>query len=249
MPREAFLYLLRQEFKWNHDRKKWKWWTLLYILIGVALGLTSFTLSIRNGHFRLEYMWYFSFAFPFVLLGMSYSSISKEWKNRMYGWWLSLPYSRSWLILTKFLAAWLQTFMVFLVAFVLLVVFCVYAVFISDSFTFEMMLKNLGNGLPWLLAVLAYYPIVAALSFLTFISGNTKYRLLTPLLWMILIVSLNAVYWVLRLAIDNDSPASFSPMFTVKSSNLVLAAFIISWLLAWGLLKLSARWLEREMIL
>lgn len=249
MSREAFLFLIKQEFKWIRDRKRRNWWSLLYVLLGIACGLTFFTFSIRKGSFQFQYMWLFTYAFPFVMLGLSFGSISKEWKNRMYGWWLSLPYSREKLVQTKFIAAWLQTATVFLFSFGVMVIFSVYAVMISDTFTFELMLEHLGKGLPWLLTLFVFYPVVAGLSFLTFISGQTKYRPISPLLWLILIVSINGFFWTVRPFDVSNSEGVISSMFTVEFTSVTWFALIASWVLAWGLLRLAARWLERELII
>lgn len=246
MSNEAFMYLIKHEFKWwGHQRKKMNWWALLYSILGIAVGLIFFTFGIRSGHLQFRYLWFFTFAFPFIMMGMTYASIAKEWKNRMYGWWLSLPYSRERLIMSKFIAAWLQTLIVFLCSYGFMALSSLYAVLISDHFTLQQMVEHLVNGLPWMLSLLAFYPIVAAFSFLTFIGSHTKYSPITPLLWIILIISINGLYWLIQpfnLGESNEAEV----LFSIKFSSATLIAIVATWLMAWGLLKLVARWLERD---
>lgn len=247
MKHHAFVYLLKQELKWHRDRRKRNWWSLLYILLGVAIGLTFFTYAIHSGQFQLQYMWFFTFGFPFIMMGVAYSTIAKEWKNRMYSWWLSLPYSKETLMASKLFATWIQVLVLFVLAFGLLVIFSVYVVVLRSDISLSLLLEHLLGGLSWLLVLLAFYPFVASFSYLTFTSVHTKYRTVTPLLWIVLIVAINGLFWVIK---PNGFAAGeqVTQLFRIDFTYVTAVAIVLSWVLAWGLFKIVARLLDKQLI-
>lgn len=248
MSSEAFTYLLKQEIKWNRDRSKKSWWPMLYALVGLIAGLILFTFAIRSGNFKLQYMWFFTYAFPFVTMGTAYGMIAKEWKNRMYSWWLSLPYSRERLVMTKFLAAWIQTIMILAGSFAFIVLFSLYAVLVGETYTMDLIIEQLLSGLPWLFAFITFYPLIGAFSFMTFISSHTKFSAITPLLWVILIVSINGFFWLVN-PLNNVDVLTGDGMFRVDFSFYTWLAMLLSWVLAGGILKIVVRWLKKELII
>lgn len=246
MPREAFTYLIKHDTKWNLQGKKMKWWALLYILAGVSIGLAFFTIAIRSDAFQLQYMWFFTFAVPFVMMGTAYGMIAKEWKDRMHGWWLSLPYSRAHLVMAKFIAALLQSLQAFVLMLALIALFSIYAVLMGDNITFEQFVEQMKHGVFWLLVLLAFYPFVATFSFLTFVIMHTKYKPITPLLWVVMILGLNAINWMVQR--QNVGDLNDSGLFIMELTSYAWIAIVVSWIVAWGIFRLVVRCLEKEVI-
>ncbi len=244
MTREALMYLIKHDTKLNISGKKMKWWALLYFLAVISIGLVFFTFAIRSDGFQLQYMWFFTFALPYAMMGTAYAVIAKEWKDRMYGWWLSLPYSRTHLVIAKFVATLLQSIIGFIVTLVLIMVFSLYAVIMGDTITFQQVAEQMKHGVLWLLVLLAFFPIVATLSFLTFLSMHTKYKPATPLLWVVIIFGINAINWIVQGS--NFYDLNESGVFTVQFSTYAWIWVIVSWLIAWGMFRLVVRWLEKE---
>lgn len=240
MPRSAFLYLLKQELKWNHNPAKKNRWSFVYILLGIIVGLIFYTIALKNNDFDPQYLWYFTYAYPFVIFGISFAAIAKEWKNRMYGWWLSLPYSREKLLQTKLLANWLQVLQIFLFTIATLFLTTLYGSIVSDTINQKMVFQYTLNGFLWFGIMTLLYPIVATLSYLTFLSSYTRFKIFTPYLWILLILTVNSCFWIM---------VDIGEQWLIRVSFSTIVYIFGSWIIAWGIYKICVRWLEKEMVL
>lgn len=240
MPRSAFMYLLKQETKWNRNATKKNRWSMIYVLLGVMIGVISYSIALKKNYFDPQYLWYFTFAYPFIIFGTSFAVIAKEWKNRMYGWWLSLPYSRDKLLLAKFIANWLQVLQILLFTLVTLFLTTIYGSFISDTINLNMVFQYSLDGILWFCILILFYPMIATLSYLTFLSSHTRFKVITPLLWVTLILIVNSCFWI---ALDKDEE------WSIHFSNTIVVYIFVSWFIAWGIFKLCTRWLEKELVL
>ncbi|MCY9515800.1 ABC transporter permease [Paenibacillus apiarius] len=194
MDTNALLYLVKDELKRRKSKKDHAKWRLFYLAAGIVLLLTV-TAFFANKVKPMGFM-FITFGLPYMSFMLAYSLVKKEWKNGTLGWWLSLPYSRSTLILSKYAASLCVVFLIFTAAWLITLFFYVYATIWQGSFEVAGLLSFMSGSSVWYLFVLAVIPFMNAFGLFTSIAGQSRLKPLTPLLWMIYGLSGNAIFWL-----------------------------------------------------
>ncbi|MGP0577940.1 ABC-2 transporter permease [Paenibacillus peoriae] len=247
-----FKDLIRHEFrnkgswrKQGRNRLPRSWRLVYFSLFLIAAFAISLYFALHN-QLELTRLWYVTLGLPYMIIFMGVGSLRREWENDTYGWWLTLPYPRIWLISAKWIAAILQTMVVILLLFV---VGSLYALFISSTiqpYTFADAASFIVTGLNWFVMIIAFTPLVIALGLLT---ASTKYstlRPLNPILWILLMGGGSVFYWSgdqgLYEQFDHAQTGQWFP-FTWHFPIAVL----MSWVTAYALIRLSAYLLEKKL--
>ncbi|MEC4567637.1 ABC transporter permease subunit [Paenibacillus sp. CMAA1739] len=249
-----FKDLIRHEF-----RNKGSWrkqssnrlprsWRLVYFSFFLIAAFTISLYFALHNQLELTRLWYVTLGLPYMIVFMGVGTLRREWENDTYGWWLTLPYPRMWLISAKWIAAILQTIVVILILFV---VGSIYALFISSiiqAYTFADAASFMIAGLNWFVMIIGFTPLVIAVGLLT---ASTKYstlRPLSPILWILLMGGGSIFYWSgdQRIyeqfdRVQNGHWFPFTWHFPV--------AVLISWIVAYVLVRLNAYLLEKKLSL
>jgi ABC-2 type transport system permease protein len=245
----VFIPLVKHELKWRRNMRKNRrrmprGWRLTYAAFFLILVLGFTTYGSLNGNIHLEGTWYFTWGLPFMIFGISINRVNREWQNETIGWWLSLPYSRSKLITTKFVASLLMSLLMCIVIFILVTLFGLYVMLLNGNPIGSSEGLFLLSGLKWFLLLIAVSPFAA--SFGTFMGtlAHTKARPALPLLWVF--------FWVM-FPIMGMSGINFD-IFNERSigfpfTEFIILPILISWILAYILVRLSAYLLDRHLTL
>lgn len=248
MKLSAFMHLVKHEARWNIGAKKGIRWGLIYGLAGLILGLTFFTYAVLNGYMQIQYM--NGYGLPFVIMPIAFTLINKEWKNRTYGWWLSLPYSRVWLLLCKWIGTLLQMLKVYLLFLLLIIVFTLYAMILTGDYSMATLYDQFETAFKYLLFLLVIFPVIASFGLLTGVIAQTKLKPLMPLMWLMMILSIN-----LFIQLINSGFAFGSEWFKQDTNSFVafhlsiacIPVFLVNLLLSWIMIQFSAKLLSKHL--
>ncbi|URJ47565.1 ABC transporter permease subunit [Paenibacillus polymyxa] len=248
----VFKDLIRHEFrnkgswrKQSRNRLPRSWRLVYFSLFLIAAFAISLYFALHN-QLELTRLWYVTLGLPYMIIFMGVGSLRREWENDTYGWWLTLPYPRIWLISAKWIAAILQTIVVILLLFV---VGSLYALFISSTiqpYTFADATSFIVAGLNWFVMIIAFTPLVIALGLLT---ASTKYSILrpiSPILWILLMGGGSVFYW----SGDQGLYEQFDYVQTGQWFSFTWhfpIAVLISWVAAYVLIRLSAYLLGKKL--
>lgn len=184
----VFLPLLKHELIRRGRRNKGqltKQWRLIYAIsfvISIAVVATYFSMTYQ---IQLKYIWYVYWSIPFFIFGFGISKISREWNNETVGWWLTLPYPRHTLIMTKFWAVVIRGVLIASAVYVLILAFGAYATWISPKLSFTQFGAFAQFGLVLLLIDICAFPFTSSIGILYGTLKHTKWRPAIPLFWMI----------------------------------------------------------------
>ncbi len=199
MSLQAFIHLLKHEFRWGRNDKadnSGNWWIAYVAAVAVA-GFVLYTWAVVEGKFKPQYLWNFVLGLPFAIFMLGFNMILREWKNGTNGWWLSLPYPRLSLLLAKYAAVILQSFILITAALAGCMLFSVYAsVLKAETFGQEFLFRLFQGELVWYGLILIYSPFMAAFGLLTGTVTQSRWRPLAPLMWLGFGISGNALWWI-----------------------------------------------------
>ena len=245
----VFMPLVKHELKWRGNVKKNRRrmpraWRLTYFAFFIILVLVFTTYASLNGHIHMDGTWYFTWGLPFVIFGISIGRVNREWQNETIGWWLTLPYSRRQLITTKFVASLLMSLMICAGIFILVTLFGLYVMLLNGGSFRSLAGPFFLSGLKWFLLLISLSPFAA--SFGTFMGtlSHTKAKPALPLLW----VGLWAMFPLVSM---NSSTINFFNERNIgfPFTELILLPILISWILTYILVRLSAYLLDRHLTL
>lgn len=108
----TFWALVKNDLTWGSkfSSKKFKWF-FIYALAAFMIGIVQYTLFLLNRDHNEIFSFYPSYFFPVYLFVFTLTSgkiIGDEKRQDTIGWWLSLPYSRSFLLTTKIVASFFR---------------------------------------------------------------------------------------------------------------------------------------------
>lgn len=158
------------------------WWKVLLIFI-LALNLSAVAYSIHRGGFppyallnTLPVLLVLSFTF-------SLGSIQREWKGQTVSWWLSLPYSRSKLLLAKLVGNFLRVLKisVWLIAFMAIVA-VIGRVLNPSQWTVALVINFFQSWLILYIMTLVVSPLTMSLGMLLAVTSKAC-RPLIPVVW------------------------------------------------------------------
>jgi ABC-2 type transport system permease protein len=246
----AFMHLVKHEARWNIGANKGIRWGLIYGIAGLILGLTFFTYAVLNGYMKLQYMMFYGYGLPFVIMPIAFTLINKEWKNRTYGWWLSLPYSRVWLLLCKWIGTLLQMLKVYLLFMLGIIVFTLYAMILTGDYSMATLYDQLKTAFKYLLFLLVIFPVIASYGLLTGVIAQTKLKPLMPLMWLVMVLSINLFIQLINSGFAFGSEGFKQDTSSFAASDLSMAfipVFIVSLLLGWIIIQFSAKLLSKHL--
>ncbi|MBB6731644.1 ABC transporter permease [Cohnella zeiphila] len=227
----TFNALYRHEFHMEFRRwlsRKGVW---MYVGALVVLALAALTIWGGRGDFKPEYMLYATYAFPYLVFGISYRLVKREWSNGTYGWWLTLPFSRSKLMLAKYAASLAQAGLTLLVYFAAIVLLALYNAALHGT-TAEGVRSFGAVAAQYLLVVAAIAPFMLSLGLLAGVLVRSRLKGISPLVWISFGVLGNALNW-LNIARSADSNGDYEmSLFSSHSALAFWISFPVIWLLA-----------------
>src|SRR5699024_10019067 len=131
----------------------------------------------------------------FITYGISIGSITNEWKNDTVGWWLTLPFPRIKLIVSKSCAAYLKGILFQLIIFLALALLALYTMILSDHFEISQYLSFLHSGINWFILIICINPFMAMMGVFYGVTKMTHHRYILPLFWGFWFV----LWWVIVL--------------------------------------------------
>ncbi|GED72177.1 hypothetical protein BRE01_58790 [Brevibacillus reuszeri] len=221
----------------------------LAILAIAAVGAASY--FAIHGQLKLHQLWGVAIGFPYMLVVMGVLMLRREWENGTFGWWLTLPYSRLSLVGAKFFAAWLRTVVVSCCVYVLISLFAGIIALLVQGYSFEDVWLTMLTGLPLLAIVIGFSPFILSLSLLLATIHYTTLRPISPIFWVVIMGGLSTFYNGFQTLIPNYNVAhqlfSGQPGLWIPNLWAEMAGLLISWIVAYLLIRISAYLLERKL--
>jgi ABC-type transport system involved in multi-copper enzyme maturation permease subunit len=87
----------------------------LFLILGFTIGTFSFYTFTSFETVESHIHWFFLWVL-FTIPGFASSLIYNEWTNKTHHWFLSLPYPRWWILLSKYVAILLQILLILAIA-------------------------------------------------------------------------------------------------------------------------------------
>lgn len=220
----TFLFLMKDEFRRRGSGKSGNKWWMFYVAAGILIGLIFAAVFADNlDPYSIMFM---SFGFPYITFVIAYSIVIREWKNGTFGWWLTLPYPRRSLILSKYAASICTAVIMHVIFWVGTQLFVAYALILKGNFDFYSLTAFMKTSAIWYGVIMMVIPFMAAFGTLTGVVSRSRLKPLTPMLWMLYGISGNSMFWIL------ESPdltilrlaRNVNEMFTVDSQVFGLIA-------------------------
>lgn len=195
----VFLPLIRHESSIIRSRKNGrrhsKGWRYFYaaVILLVVLAATPF-ISLNGDFFGFQTTWYFSYGLLFATCGISIRQVNREFQSGTAGWWLSLPYSRSTLVITKAAGSLVQAVRIIAVGFGLIFIWGLYVMLLNPGTFSHDFIAFVQAGVKWLMSIIAFTPFVVGFGTMMAIIGKTKARPALPLLWILIWGGTSALY-------------------------------------------------------
>lgn len=233
----------------KRKRSQFSVWTKFYLGIAIVIGLGGYTWSLLQGFIDLNAL--FSFI-PFMIIipfGVSLSIISSEWQQDTTGWWLSLPYSRGFLLGAKCTTSYLRFVLSMLIILVVGIALALEAIMIKpDLYTMQQLLGGLQLGILNAFWNILISPLPILLGVTLAIVKRSHWRPASPLFWLSFILIINLYFnRFLNFATEN-APSGYPPLgISLKiSSNDYLAAILVGFALSTLLFAISSYLLDRH---
>ncbi|GEO24597.1 hypothetical protein AAC03nite_03820 [Alicyclobacillus acidoterrestris] len=249
--KHIFWPLVRQDFKWQHKSDRVRMsrpWRIAYAIAitMVIVGLTTYGSLV--GHTLISAAWYIVLSLPWIAFGTSIASVKHEWKNGTVGWWLSLPISRLQLLTSKFVAALFRVVLIGCGLYCVIGVLGLYTMALQGPFHTDVAGQFLLTGVQWVMLAMAAAPFASAFGMLFVIARSSKVRPAVPLIWIIFV----AIWWVAFSQISRFIQTGYRrdthALYLNLSPNLVYL-LLASWILAYLLIRVAARVLDRHLTL
>jgi ABC-2 type transport system permease protein len=243
----SFWALVKHDFKRRKRRNvriPKEWW-LAYAGGAVLVVLALTTYAGLRGHYNLVPVWFTTFGLLFTSFGMATSLTVSEWKNGTAGWWLTLPFSRLRLVASKFVAALLRSVLIFALVYCVIALFGLYTMALAGHFDSHTAASYLLTGLEWSVLLVAFCPFVTAFGVLFGVLRESRAKPATPLMWILF----SGLWWLIFAHHGRYLyvQATGTPHLSVSPSLFI--PIVASWLLAYGLIRLAAYLLDRQLAL
>lgn len=243
----AFPYLFKNDFRLQFRRWLTRKWTWGYFGAFALLLLAAMTIWGGRSEFKPEYLLYVCFAFPFIFFGISFGMVKREWSGSTFGWWLTLPYSRSKLLFAKFAASAVQALAVLIVYFGSMLLLELYNLLIHgfDSGVLQTFVKLEGE---YLVVVLLVSPFMLALGLFFALIARSRLRPLAPLCWILFGTMGNVFNW-LNVSTSDDGAVKSIILFDGSAQGWIWMIFPGVWLLAALLFAASVGVAKKQLVL
>lgn len=248
-PTGTFWALVRHEFKLKGSWRKRnrspiaKWWWVAYVSLIVIAAVSATTYFAINNTLRLENLWFVTLGLPYVLFFLGFGSLKREWENDTFGWWLTMPYPRLWLVGSKWIGGLLRAVSIWMILFMFGTVYATVIALSLESYSFADVGIFMKAGFQWLFLMIGFSPLLTSLGILTASAQYTAIRPLTPILWVAFMGGGGLLYSGLPSGGANgDNFAAIMP-FTWN----IVAAMAVGFLVAYAVIRLCAYLLEHKL--
>jgi len=258
MAPNVFWKLVHHEFHWSGNRRKskrklsGKWWAA-YIIFVILLGFFILTMFSGSKGFNLQNLWFFSLGLPFAIFFIGYGTVKKEWDNETQGWWLSLPYSRSFITGAKLLGSLLQTWLVLVGVYLLAVIYGFYMIAVDSHLAITDLGAFLLTGFAWIFVLVIFSPLILALGMSLSLVVYTEYRPVTPILWVVYMGAGSFFYWGYG---NIEHVQNFYGLFTGKVAPAwfpfpfyIYGLAVIGWVFTYLIVRYLGGLLEKKLAL
>ncbi|HET7577966.1 MAG TPA: ABC transporter permease [Bacillales bacterium] len=245
--KKIFMPLFKHEFSlWHSHRiaggRLSKGWWVVYIAVFLMLFFGFTTWAALNGAIQLSGTWYITFALPFMLFFFGYRAVMREFKSNTAGWWLTLPYSRTQLILAKFTSGWLKAVLLIAATYFVIVLFGSFVTLIQARYGLSDLLNFMITGLNWYFIIFAFSPFAVSLGVFTATLRYTALKPLIPVGFLIYYLTGDLLFIVLGFSGDEiyrqfsgEIPAEWFPY-----APAVFLPFIAGWIVSYLLIRGSS---------
>jgi len=241
----TFWALVRHEYRMKGSWRKSgrsalsKWWGAVYLTLIAAALITATTYVAVNGWLQFEEMWYLALGAPYMMLFVGHGMIKREWENDSYGWWLALPYPRTWLVVAKWIAGWLRVATVIVAFAVLAILYAVLITVCLPHYKWADVVRFLEVSGDWLALLVGVCPILLSMGQLLAVSAFTAARPVSPLLWVLFLGGMGMLQGQLGGWLGEDGQL-VSAVDRIVSGWQWIPAVAAGWLAAGCLAWLSA---------
>ncbi|MGD8191658.1 ABC-2 transporter permease [Brevibacillus ginsengisoli] len=255
----TFWALVRHEFtlkgswrKQGRSRVTKSWWTI-YLALFAIFGVGIVTYFANHHHLELYHLWVVTTGFPYVLIVTGVSMMKREWENETYGWWLTLPYPRVWLVSSKWIALFLRVVVGASLLFALISLYTVFIILVLPQYAWTDVEASVLTGLNLLILVIGFSPFLTSISMLMGSAAYTSLRPLIPLLWLVFMSGIGFFYSGINTSLLNNlfikTGAAEDPVISSPFTWEVLVSMVISWVAAFLVIRLCAYLLDRKISL
>lgn len=189
----AFWALVQNDLRFRKTRSKQRRFALkMYSAAAVLLGIAWYTFAVIHGYMQPQYLMWWIPSLIFVPVGFSIYVVNKEWRSGTAAWWLSMPYSRRFLLAAKFTACVIRITKMYLVGIISIMLLAAEAILIRPGlWRFEMLGDILAKSGSVFLLLIASAPLLIMFGFTLAIMGKSTWRAASPLLWILFIGFMN----------------------------------------------------------
>ncbi|MGG0811482.1 ABC transporter permease subunit [Paenibacillus alvei] len=231
MDLRAMFFLAKDELKRRSHKAKSNnnKWALVYWAIGIILLFVFITMNAK--HFEPNSILIITIGFPYMTFVLGYGLVKREWKNGTIGWWLTLPYSRSTLILSKWFVSSFMSFTFYVMAWLAMQLFVIYALLVKGTLSLAMYGVFLEESMIWYGIIMLTIPVMSAFGILTSIVSRSSLKPLTPILWIVYGLTGNSIFLLTRL--DRAQVSGDNVTFNILSVlsadqiGIIAAVFLI----------------------
>ena len=246
--RGSFAYLVKQDaLRWKRSgtTKTWFWTYVALIAIAVVGIITVWSLK---GRFDPLVLLFCTFGFPYMTFMFAYTMLHREWKNGTYGWWLTLPYPRLWLVAAKYLSALLQVLLFYAVCYVVTLLLTLYGKGLDGSLQPDRFFGFAKMTSLWYGLLIAYAPFMLAFGLLSGTVAQSRWKPLMPIMWLGFAVSGNMVLWLSKFWDDRVwNRSDWGAFVTYKWPVWLSVALPSTLLVAILFVLMSAKIVERHL--
>ncbi|CAG7651512.1 hypothetical protein PAESOLCIP111_06331 [Paenibacillus solanacearum] len=244
------LHELKIKGSWRKQNRpaaaKWLWPAFV-----VLFAMCTVTYYAFQHALRLESLWFATFGFPYMVFFIGYGLMKREWDNDTYGWWLTMPYPRLWLIGAKWVGGLLRMLLIWVTVYIVFSIYTVLIALMVEPYTFADVSSFMLSGLNWFVLTTGFSPIIMALGLLTGELQYTVYRYIVPVFWIVFMGGGGLLWSSLSVmpSIRNVTEQLIGDQAAVLFPFAwgVPAGMIVSWLAAYGIIRLAAYLLERKL--
>jgi len=251
MDRNALSYLIKHELMRRKPTRVCRKWILLYAaVIAVGLVIAYVFLHVQIA-FKPDALLFVIFVFPYLAFMQAYMMVTKEWKDGTHGWWLTLPYSRSVLLRSKYASAFIRVIQYGLIAFAATWLIAMLVHIIQGNISADTLFQFTMTETKTYLSMLILVPFMIGFGLFGSVLRVTPWKPLMPFVWMIYGLSANSISWVPAVILNNDGNSYFKFMQMPATGNIWLlfigslaVSCILGGIFLWAAVKLMNRQLS-----
>ncbi|OPA76137.1 hypothetical protein BVG16_18145 [Paenibacillus selenitireducens] len=238
MNRNALTYLIKHEFKFRRRNCRNRKWYGIYGLAVAALIAFAYNFLHATIIFQPTTLLFAVFIFPYAGFMRAMMTVSKEWKDGTYGWWLTLPYSRGTLLRAKYIASAMWMVIYGLIALAITAVVGILTMWIQAPLEADAIfefLKLIGLAYLFMYSIM---PFIMGFGIFGSIVRYSKWKPAMPLIWVSYGLSANLLSFVPALMSGEDN-FDYTNMYQITGNSMTwlwLAVMLICSLIVGNLM-------------